>query len=314
MKTKIYKLSTVLIIVLANLLLSSSIFAQIPQKFSYQAIIRDTSDNLVTNQTIGMQISILHSSPTGAAVFIETHTPNTNANGLISIQIGGGTPVHNTISNIGWYSGNYYIKTEVDLTGGTNYSITGTSRLLSVPYALYAETAESIGTHYVGELYGGGVVFWVDQTGNHGLICSMIDLSTSQVWSNIDATEIGATAQSDWDGNSNSTAITGQAGHTSSAAKLCIDYTNTDYGTGTYSDWYLPSRGELNDLWNSIKAVQKALDSDGNPATTAIIKNYYWSSSEYNGYSAWLFSFGFGYADYATKDYAVVYVRAVRAF
>ena len=76
----------------------------------------------------------------------------------------------------------------------------------------------------------------------------MDNLSTGQAWSNITNVLIGTT--NDWDGASNTTAITGQEGHTSSAAKLYEDYTNADYGTGTYSDWYLPSIAELNHVWN----------------------------------------------------------------
>lgn len=312
------KIFTILTAVLltATVCLPTQVNAQTPEKMTYQAVIRNSTDQLVTNQGIGMQISILQTTATGTAVYVETHNTTSNANGLITVEIGNGTVQSGDFTTIDWANDIYFIKTETDPTtaGGTAYSITGTSQLLSVPYALHAKTAESItGTHYVGELYGGGVVFWVDQTGNHGLICSMIDLSTSQVWSNIDGTEIGATAQSDWDGNSNSTAITGQAGHTSSAAKLCEDYTNVDYGTGTYSDWYLPSRGELNDLWNSLKAVQKALDSDGNPATTAIIKNYYLSSSEYLSTFAWIFGFHYGYSNPDNKN-NTNRVRAVRAF
>ncbi len=104
--------------------------------------------------------------------------------------------------------------------------------------------------HYVGELYGGGVVFWLDHTGQHGLIVNMTDLSASQEWSNITNISIGTT--NDWDGANNTTAITSQSGHTNSAAKLCEDYTNAEYGTGTFSDWYLPSIAELNHVWNNF--------------------------------------------------------------
>jgi hypothetical protein len=174
-------------------------------------------------------------------------------------------------------------------------------------------TVAGSGIHYVGELYGGGVVFWVDHTGQHGLIASMVDLSQTQIWSNVNMTLIGTAAQSDWNGLNNSNAIVGQSGQYSSAAQLCLNYTNDNYGTGLYSDWYLPSRTELNDLWNNLKAIQKALDNDGNPATTAIVKNYYWSSSEYNYLYAWYFYFDLGQPSYTNK-YAQYYVRAVRAF
>ncbi|WP_271784826.1 hypothetical protein [Aquimarina algiphila] len=111
---------------------------------SYQAIIRDASDNLVTSQPIGMQISILQGSASGTAVFVETQTPTTNYNGLVSIEIGAGTIVNGDFTTIDWANGPYFIKTETDPAGGISYSITGTSQLLSVPYALYAKTAKTI--------------------------------------------------------------------------------------------------------------------------------------------------------------------------
>ena len=176
---------------------------------------------------------------------------------------------------------------------------------------------DNTANHYIGELYGGGVVFWIDKTGQHGLICSMVDLSINQAWSNVTATLIGTTAQSEWNGLTNSNTIVGQAGHTSSAAKLCLDYTNADYGTGLYSDWYLPARTELNHLWNNIYKVQKALDSDGNLETTTIVRGSYWSSTEYKyaNDSAYKLNFGVpGGELYATLKSFQCYVRAVRAF
>jgi hypothetical protein len=168
------------------------------------------------------------------------------------------------------------------------------------------------GQHYIGELYGGGVVFWVDNTGQHGLIVSMIDISSSQKYSNISTTLIGQTAQSEWDGLSNSIAIIGQSGHTSSAAQTCLDYTNEDYGTGIFSDWYLPSIREFNDLRNNMKAVSKTLDTDGNPATTPL--NWlYWSSTELTAETARTYQWWPGLAYYDNKS-TQCQVRAVRAF
>ena len=114
-----------------------------PEKMSYQAVIRNASNNLVASQAVGMQISILKASATGTAVYVETQTPTTNANGLVSLQIGSGTLVSGAMGTIDWSQGPYFIKTETDPTGGTNYTITGTSQLLSVPYALYAKTSGS---------------------------------------------------------------------------------------------------------------------------------------------------------------------------
>jgi len=122
------------------ILLPILVAAQAPEKFSYQAIVRDAEENLVTNAPIGVQISILEGSATGTALYVETHTSNTNENGLMSIEIGSGT-TNDDFSAIDWSAGPYFIKTETDPDGGINYSISGTSQLLSVPYALFATTA-----------------------------------------------------------------------------------------------------------------------------------------------------------------------------
>ncbi len=127
-----------LITTLTFLILCSVLFAQTPQKMTYQAVIRNTNDVLVTNTNVGIQISILQSSSTGIAVYIERHTPQTNANGLVTIEIGTGTVVSGNFSTIDWSQGPYFIKSETDLNGGTSYTIAGTSELVSVPYALHA--------------------------------------------------------------------------------------------------------------------------------------------------------------------------------
>lgn len=129
--------------IIAGLLIAVSIFAQAPQKMNYQAVIRNASNNLVVNQTVGLQVSILQGSASGTAVYAETHIVPTNINGLVSIEVGGGTVVLGSINTINWANGPFFIKTETDPTGGSNYSITGTSQLLSVPYALYSATSGS---------------------------------------------------------------------------------------------------------------------------------------------------------------------------
>ena len=125
-----------LISILTAVLLTATLWAQSPGKMSYQSVIRNSDDMLVANQTVGMQISILQGSLTGTSVYTETQTPTTNANGLVSLEIGDGTVVSGNFATIDWANGPYFIKTETDPNGGTNYTIIGTSQLLSVPYAL----------------------------------------------------------------------------------------------------------------------------------------------------------------------------------
>lgn len=120
------------------------LFAQVPEKMSFQAVVRDAGNNLVINQVVGMQISILQGSPSGSAVYVERQNPATNSNGLVSIEIGTGSVVSGEFTAIDWSNGQYFIKAETDLTGGTNYTIAATSQLLSVPYALFAKTAETV--------------------------------------------------------------------------------------------------------------------------------------------------------------------------
>jgi hypothetical protein len=128
---------------LAVILITATTFAQVPESMSYQAIVRDSGGNLVSNLPVGMQISILQGSSSGTVVYAENHTESTNVNGLVTLEIGLGTATTGTFAIIDWAAGPYFIKTETDPTGGTNYTITGTSQLMSVPYALYAKTSGS---------------------------------------------------------------------------------------------------------------------------------------------------------------------------
>jgi uncharacterized protein (TIGR02145 family) len=122
-----------------------SVVAQAPQKISYQYEVRNSSGILVIDQSVGIRISILQGTSTGTEVYKELYNPNlqTNTSGLVTIEIGGGIPITGTFSAIDWSSGIYFLKTETDPSGGTNYTISGTIQLLSVPYALYAKNVAS---------------------------------------------------------------------------------------------------------------------------------------------------------------------------
>jgi uncharacterized protein (TIGR02145 family) len=112
--------------------------AQPPLRFSYQSIIRNPAGQALQNQSVGIRLSLLQGSESGTAVYVETHSATTNTSGLVTLQVGGGTVVSGSIASINWASGPYFIKTETDPEGGSNYTISGTSQLLSVPFALYS--------------------------------------------------------------------------------------------------------------------------------------------------------------------------------
>ena len=466
------------LILFTFLILSASSFSQAPQKMSYQAVIRNSSGALVNSTTVGIKISIIQGSIAGTIVYSETQSTTTNANGLASLEIGSGVVISGSFSSINWAVGPFFIKTQTDPTGGTNYTITGSSQLMSVPYALFSANgtpgpqgpigltgaqgpvgpqglvgpsatpadmnyAQNIGTqvilqsgnfqniisvslttsggpvevstygdannpsgpvlgrlqlyrdtialgndcwvegdatnenqqfgmsvvdeppagthiytlkanflqsttyfgetsgpvihaiellgpqgaigltgaigpqgpagvggfiHWIGQEFGGGVIFHLfkDAQGvEHGLIVDKTDLSTN-VWSNVNQIEIVPSAQSSWDGLSNSNAIVGQAGHTSSASALCLNLTN-----GGQSDWYLPSVQELNMLWNNYYTVARSLSQIS--GATQLQQAAYWSSTETGANGAWSCNFYNGFASSLNKG-NTAYVRAVRVF
>jgi len=126
------------ILLIACIFFQLQLNAQAPQKMSYQAVIRNSNNVLVTSTAVGMKISVLQGSITGKPVYIETQKPTTNTNGLVTVEIGSGTTQVGLFSEIDWANGPYFIKTETDPNGGSNYTISGTNELLSVPYALFS--------------------------------------------------------------------------------------------------------------------------------------------------------------------------------
>jgi hypothetical protein len=153
MKTKLY--STLL-----ALLLTMAVVAQPPQMFKYQGVVRDHNGNLFNNKNISFRISLVQGSALGTAVYIETQNTNTNQFGLFNINVGAGSVITGNFSTIPWSQNNYFQKVEIDTTGGSNFILMGTSQILSVPYALAADTANI--SKYV--LYNGFTDFFVFDT------------------------------------------------------------------------------------------------------------------------------------------------------
>ncbi len=128
-----------LILFFALNIIATLALAQVPQKFSYQSVIRNSGNQVLANQTVGIKISILEGSASGTVVYAETHNPTTTVNGLANLEIGGGNALSGNFATIDWSSGLFFVKTETDLNGGNTYTITSTQQLLSVPYAFRAE-------------------------------------------------------------------------------------------------------------------------------------------------------------------------------
>jgi hypothetical protein len=128
-----------LITLTVTLFFYCSLFAQSPQAFNYQGVARDLSGNPLPSQNIGLRFSILQGSSSGTEVYQEVHLVITNSLGLFDIQIGNGTVINGELEEVDWGSDNHFLQVEMDDNGGNNYQLLGTSQLLSVPYALYAE-------------------------------------------------------------------------------------------------------------------------------------------------------------------------------
>lgn len=326
-----------------------------PNQFSYQAVIRNAGNALVTNQNIGLKVSILSLTPNGTVLYSEYHLPSTNSNGLVSVQIGAGTMLLGNFAAINWANGPFFIKTDIDPTGpGTNYTISGTSQLLSVPFALHAKkatTPESIGasmtqsardllsptigftvfntttnrpnyfngtnwmnfdntsarTLSVGMSYQGGVIAYLLQPGDlgydvgvsHGIIAAAVDQafgSGANKWSGSN-TFIGTTSIAIGTGLANTTAIVNNTAIEPNAARQCFYLT-----LNGYTDWYLPSIGELEKLYINRTAIGGFDSSVG-----------YWSSTEDGMNIAKFWNFNLGNSDINIKSYQYN-VRAVRSF
>ncbi|TVQ88501.1 MAG: DUF1566 domain-containing protein [Bacteroidetes bacterium] len=297
--------------ILAVALLAVSVFAQAPEKMTYQAVVRDADDNLITNHGVGMQISILQGSATGTAVFAERHFPTTNTNGLVTLEIGDGAHVSGNFADIDWANGPYFIKTETDLHGGANYTITGTSPLLSVPYALYAKNVK---TFQVGDFAHGGIVFYLEPCGTKGLVAAKNDQSTGVRWFAGSIGNTQAKGDGPYAGKANTSIIIASQvaigdDNNTYAARICNELQVTEDAI-TYGDWYLPSKEELNLMWENKAVIDSTAIANGG---SSFGSNYYWSSTETNAFRAWGQLFSTGSQVFSEKD-ETDRVRAIRAF
>jgi hypothetical protein len=373
-----------------------SIFAQAPEKMSYQAVLRDASNVLLTNQEVGMQISILQTTITGSAVYTEMQTATTNINGLVSLEIGSGTSSDN-FSAIDWSAGPYFIKTATDPAGGTSYSITGTSQIMSVPFAMYAKTSgnsetnatniskntadiatnvtaitantDKVGytealvsdnedvvlnkskvgqaagtttgdmqywngtawvvvavdaagqvltmnsgatapewvtptstevTLAIGDMHAGGIIFYLDGSGQHGLVAQDRYDSRDEKWSSSEF-NTSAFAAGIYGGAQNTKKIIHKASENNSTSPAAT-YASKPYASK--DDWYLPSKDELDMMYVNLHLQ----------GFRGFLPVTYWSSTESATNKAWSQSFFNGEQSTSNKYYSIYNVRAVRAF
>jgi hypothetical protein len=197
-------------------------------------------------------------------------------------------------------------ETKLSIGANTSLAITGTGKTAD-PYVIKAN-------HYIGEFYGGGIIFWLSPDGQHGLILSLDDVISSTTWSNV--TTNAANSNDMYDGLANSNVIVAQASHTTSAAKYCLDYVS-----GGFDDWFLPANVQLNLVYQSAYTLNYVLANDGDALTVPLITSQvatspypvYWSSTEYDSTVAWSLYFRFGYMYNFGKN-NTARVRAIRTF
>ena len=312
------------------LLLANIAMAQAPQGIPYQAVARNSTGAILASTSISVRFTIRDSVATGTIKYREAHTVTTSAQGMFSVNVGQGTPVTGTFFNINWGTNAKFMQVEMDPAGGTSYIDMGTTQMMSVPYALNSsslklkvsatgDTMYSGGGNFViipgssaantpltiGMSYGGGKIAYIFAPGDvgyisgqtHGLIAANSDLSTGVQWGCV-YTITGTSSAAIGAGPANTTAIVSACTTSGIAAQLCDSYS----GSG-YTDWYLPSLYELQQLYNNRSAI--GMTSGG----------WYWSSTEVSDYYAWNIGFGSGGVNNAeTKSRPYSAVRPIRSF
>lgn len=190
-------------------------------------------------------------------------------------------------------------------------TITGDGTLGNPLVANFLGYTYDIGQYVPSE---GGVIFhrYLDGTTENYLVVQITNTSTGSAYSNITGTSIGTTARSSWDGLSNSNAIVAQAGHTASAADVCLNL----FSEGK-TDWYLPALDELILIWQNRFNINKTLSGNSSAGViagaTELVYALYWSSTEFSSGTGWAYAFQTGVQQQATKSDSL-YARAVRKF
>ena len=298
---------------LLSVLFCAITFAQsVPQGINYQAVARDANGAVLMNQALTIQFSVISDITTSAVSWQETHSVTTNVYGLYTAIIGQGTATSvgssATFDVIDWGASNHLLKVEVDYGGG--FVDMGTTAFMSVPYALYSAAGSSTSTCglSIGDTAQGGIIFYLDPSGCHGLVCALTDQSIGTRWYAGTYGNTQAKGDGIYAGKTNTAIIIASQvaigdDNSTYAARMCNELQITQ-GAVTYGDWYLPSKFELNEMYLNLH--QQGLGGFAN--------DDYWSSTENGTSFAWLQFFNDGNQYGTSKASNYSNVRAVRAF
>ncbi len=316
---------------------SLALKSQSPSKISYQAVIRNSENDLVVKQSIGIQISIMEGSASGTSIYSESQQPTTNSNGLISIEFGS----EEGFDTISWTNGPYFIETQVDPNGGSDYSISNTSQLLSVPFALHAKTAEVLTggititeadtakwnelqtlsisndtiyltnggyvklpstqpeSYEIGDTAFGGTIFYVTPNGQHGLVAANSDLGYGKKL-NGESKELLEYYE---------------------AVNACSDTSLLDAKARQYTDWRLPSNNELKLMYSQRSLLNIVTSGDNRYYWSSTVFEYMSGTDETDDYRQWRYYINMideGYKNAGVVDYKYCSdpsnIRCIRSF
>ena len=260
------KILSLLLILLAGMTI---VMAQ-PQKMTYQMVVRNSNNELIVNQVIGVKVSIYQDTVNGLPAYAETHTTTTNANALMTIQIGTGTPfvLNSHFSEVQWKDHKNYLKIEIDPTGGNSYTIVGSQELVSVPYAFYSESSKYVDTAlyaYKSDTAAYANIAYISYTANYADSARISNSAISANTANYaDTTRIANTAISANSANSANSAISATYADTafflmnaqnSDTAKFAYSSDTADYAINSHHSVYADTALYANNSANAINAV-----------------------------------------------------------